>query len=62
MRRFLNSFAKSEDGAITVDWVVLTALILGIQIIVLIATMRESMVDVSDSVAGKVDEYGQFME
>lgn len=29
MRYFLPSFFKSEDGAVTVDWVVLTAAIVG---------------------------------
>ena len=29
MFSFLKSFAKSEDGAITVDWVVLTAAVAG---------------------------------
>ncbi|WP_413687721.1 hypothetical protein [Rhodobacter sp. Har01] len=58
----MKTFARDEDGAITVDWVVLTALILGIQIIVLIASMRVSMVDVSESVGDKVTEYGEFLE
>lgn len=62
MRKLLRTFAKSEDGAITVDWVVLTALILGIQIVVLIATMEDSMVEVSGSIAGEIDEYGQFLD
>ncbi|MCB6179670.1 hypothetical protein LHP98_16225 [Rhodobacter sp. Har01] len=62
MLKAMKTFARDEDGAITVDWVVLTALILGIQIIVLIASMRVSMVDVSESVGDKVTEYGEFLE
>jgi Flp pilus assembly pilin Flp len=62
MHKLVRSFVKSEDGAVTVDWVVLTAAILGIQIVVLIATMEDSMVEVSDSVGNKVTEYGDFLD
>lgn len=62
MHKQVRAFLGSEDGAVTVDWVVLTAAILGIQIVVLIATMRDSMVDVSDSIGTKVSEYGEFLE
>lgn len=62
MRKLINSFARSEDGAVTVDWVVLTGLILGIQIVVLIATMEDSMVEVSGSVANEVTEYEAFLD
>jgi hypothetical protein len=62
MRKLIDSFVQSEDGAITVDWVVLTALILGIQIVVLIATMEDSMVEVSGSIAGEVTEYEEFLD
>ena len=55
-------FVAGEDGAVTVDWVVLTAAVLGIQIIVLIATMEDSMVEVSDSVGNKVLEYNDYLQ
>ena len=61
MLKALRSFAAKEDGAVTVDWVVLTALILGIQIMVLIAMMQDSMVEVSDSVGSKIEEYGDYL-
>lgn len=32
MRKFLNRFRKDQDGAVTVDWVVLTAGIVGLGI------------------------------
>ena len=35
MKKFLNAFVKDEDGAVTVDWVVLTAAIVGLGIAVL---------------------------
>ena len=62
MRKQLMAFASSEDGAITVDWVVLTALILGIQILILVANMRESMVEVTDSVATKIEEQQEWLD
>jgi len=62
MLRSLKGFATSEDGAVTVDWVVLTGLILGFQIIILIGVMEGSMVDVSDGTAGKIEQYGEFLE
>jgi hypothetical protein len=56
------AFASSEDGAITVDWVVLTALIIGIQIVILVGTMRDSMVEVTDTVAAKVEEQADLLD
>lgn len=35
MTKFINAFVKDEDGAVTVDWVVLTAAIVGLGIAVL---------------------------
>ena len=32
MMNFLNTFRKDEDGAVTVDWVVLTAAVVGLAI------------------------------
>ena len=32
MIKFLNKFRKDEDGAVTVDWVVLTAAVVGLAI------------------------------
>ena len=32
MIKFLNTFRKDEDGAVTVDWVVLTAAVVGLAI------------------------------
>lgn len=33
----LNSFTKSEDGAVTVDWVVLTAAVVSLAVVVIFA-------------------------
>ena len=35
MRNVVKAFAKSEDGAVTVDWVVLTAAIVGLGMVVM---------------------------
>ena len=37
MIRFLKTFQKSQDGAVTVDWVVLTALIIGLGVLLFFA-------------------------
>jgi Flp pilus assembly pilin Flp len=42
MRRYLSEFLHDEDGAITADWVVLTALIVTMSLIV-IMTIRNQM-------------------
>ena len=34
MTNFLNTFIKDEDGAVTVDWVVLTAAIVALGLVV----------------------------
>lgn len=62
MRTLLKNFARSEDGAITVDWVVLTALVLGVQVVLLLTPTRDALVGVSESIAGQVEEYGKFIE
>jgi Flp pilus assembly pilin Flp len=42
MRRYISEFLHDEDGAITADWVVLTALIVTMSLIV-IMTIRNQM-------------------
>jgi len=37
MQDFMNAFIRDEDGAVTVDWVVLTAAVVGLGIAVLTA-------------------------
>ena len=32
MMKFINTFCKDEDGAVTVDWVVLTAAVVGLAV------------------------------
>mgnify|MGYP001553934672 CR=1 FL=1 len=47
---FLNTFAKDEDGAVTVDWVVLTAAIVGLGIAVL-ASVSDGTNDLADTIS-----------
>lgn len=57
----LLSFAKAEDGAITVDWVVLSAAVIGLGMVVLIpiAFSTESSTQlVADQIANQPVGYG----
>ncbi len=47
MLNYIQNFARDEDGAVTVDWVVLTAAIVGLGIAVLtsVSTGAELMAD-----------------
>ena len=54
MKKFLNAFVKDEDGAVTVDWVVLTAAIVGIAIAIL-ATIRTSLNTTATEIALSID-------
>ena len=62
MRNVVKAFAKSEDGAVTVDWVVLTALIVGIQIAVLLTPMKDSLIGVSENIADQAEQYEEYLE
>ena len=52
---FLTNFLKSEDGAVTVDWVVLTAAIIGLGLVV-ITTVAGGATDVSDSLGASLND------
>nr|WP_104019237.1 hypothetical protein [Roseovarius nitratireducens] len=49
MMNFFKNFSKDEDGAVTVDWVVLTAAVVGLGIAA-ISTVRGGI----DSMAGDI--------
>ncbi|MBL1435126.1 MAG: hypothetical protein COB08_002850 [Rhodobacteraceae bacterium] len=53
MKKFLELFAKDEDGAVTVDWVVLTAAIVGIALAI-IAVIRTSLESAATSIAASI--------
>ncbi|MEL6914139.1 MAG: hypothetical protein AAFP13_06525 [Pseudomonadota bacterium] len=54
MMNFFNKFRRDEDGAVTVDWVVLTAAIVGLGIAVLTTVsggVGEISGDIDDSLS-----------
>jgi Flp pilus assembly pilin Flp len=54
MKKFLNAFAKDEDGAVTVDWVVLTAAIVGIALGIL-ALISTALTTTATEIAASID-------
>jgi Flp pilus assembly pilin Flp len=50
MTNLIKTFAKSESGAVTVDWVVLTAALVGLGLAVM-AVVSTGVEDLSNSVA-----------
>lgn len=50
----IKKFAKSEDGAITVDWVVLTAAVAGLGVAVLLV--------ISPATADKTNDIGAYID
>ena len=50
---FFRNFRKDESGAVTVDWVVLTAAIVGLGIAVL-TSVSGGTTSLADSVSGKL--------
>ncbi|MHA6344462.1 Flp family type IVb pilin [Roseivivax sp. CAU 1761] len=63
MIKFLKTFRKDEDGAVTVDWVVLTAAVVGLAIAAY-GTISENAVTLigtaATAVSGENDTFGQF--
>lgn len=62
MQILVKAFARSEDGAITVDWVVLTALIVGLQIALLLTPVREALVSLAGATGDKAAEAGEALK
>ena len=60
MMKFMENFLKDEDGAVTVDWVVLTAAIVGLGIAVY-GVISGGIEDLSNDINGelKKDVVGQ---
>ncbi len=52
---FIKTFRADEDGAVTVDWVVLTAAIVGLGIAVL-ATVEEGAQDLADGIGDELTD------
>jgi Flp pilus assembly pilin Flp len=57
MTKFLNAFVKDEDGAVSIDWVVLTAAIVAMGV-----AAGSSIRSTSTAVSGNVDTYAQSID
>ena len=55
MFNFIKTFRADEDGAVTVDWVVLTAAIVGLGIAVL-TTVSEGAQDLADGIGDELTD------
>lgn len=53
MFKFIKNFRKDEDGAVTVDWVVLTAAIVALAVVAF-ETIGQNATDLIDQAAGQV--------
>jgi len=53
MMNFIKNFRKDEDGAVTVDWVVLTAAIVGLAIVAF-STIGENTELLTGQIAGDI--------
>ncbi|NSX56000.1 hypothetical protein [Parasulfitobacter algicola] len=51
MRKLFKEFRKSEDGAITVDWVVLTATVVFFVLTLVLGTIGDAVGGVANSIA-----------
>ena len=57
MLNLFKNFAKDESGAVTVDWVVLTAAIVGLAIAIM-ASVGQSTADLGDLIATEITNQG----
>jgi Flp pilus assembly pilin Flp len=55
MLNFIKNFRRDEDGAVTVDWVVLTAAIVGLGIAVL-QTVRSGATDLATDIGDELTD------
>ena len=52
-------FSREDDGAVTVDWVVLTAALVGLGIAVIVA-VATSINDVTEAIDADINQAGGF--
>ncbi len=55
--KLLTRFLRSDSGAVTVDWVVLTAAIIGMSLAVVV-TIRTAATDPADSIGAQLTSLG----
>lgn len=56
MRHFILCFKSDQDGAVTVDWVVLTAGILALPILVVINLVNSGVVLSAEAISSMISE------
>lgn len=56
MLKWLKRLGRDEDGAVTVDWVVLTAAMVGFGAIIVLG-IRDAATDPADSVSATLTDY-----
>ena len=59
MIKFFKNFSKDEDGAVTVDWVVLTAAVVGLAIVAYGAIEDQTELLAADAAGNIAGEIGQ---
>lgn len=59
MINFIKNFRKDEDGAVTVDWVVLTAAVVGLAVAAY-STIETNTQGLIDAAAARVDVENDF--
>ncbi len=62
MRMAVSDFVKDENGAVTVDWVVLTAGVVGLNMVLLFAPAREALVDLMTEIGVTMGIVGEVMQ
>ena len=56
-----NAFLKDETGAVTVDWVVLTAAVVGLGLVVF-TYIAPAVSDLAQGIAGEVEAAGGILD
>lgn len=58
---YIKDFANDESGAVTVDWVVLTAAIVGLGLVIM-AALREPITTAATNIADTIEGAAGFVE
>lgn len=56
MRQAIRRFIRSESGAVTVDWVVLTAGIISLMFLLVLTPVREAVRGLATDIGTEIDE------
>jgi Flp pilus assembly pilin Flp len=59
MLNLIKNFKNDESGAVTVDWVVLTAAIVGLGLVVM-TTLQEPIQNTTDAIVGDLEAAANF--